>query len=80
MTDEINGCAFGLSEGTHYSRAVVAISALIMQAERSMKMEQTSPGFDPDRMDDKIKHYADRVEKLRDIRENFETIMNTPSP
>lgn len=79
MTDATTN-GFAHAEVVQYAVVVTALSALIMQAERACKAEQTFPGFDPDKMDDKIKHYADRVEKLRDLREQFESLINTPAP
>lgn len=78
--NETNGAIFHATPACLYSNVVIALSALVMQAERELKNEQTFPGFDPDRVGDKIKHYADRVKKLRDMRETFESLMNAPEP
>lgn len=55
-----------------------AISGQISRYLSRQKMEEHHPQFDPDRMDDIIKHAAFGVALLRRVREELEDFFNTP--
>lgn len=54
------------------------ISTLITATLQSHENERHFPGFDPDKMDDKIKATGERVKTLRRLREEFENEMAKP--
>jgi len=56
---------------------VNGLSALIKTALEQCEMERTNPGFNPDLMDAKIKHYRERSVTLRRLRDEFENEMAT---
>ena len=55
---------------------VHGLSMLIRSDLSAMESERTHPQSDPDRMDDKIKHYKTRASRLRQLREDFENFMS----
>lgn len=53
-----------------------SLSALIMRAAEVESDESVNPGsHGPDQMDHKIKFFAERKERLRRIRQDFEDVM-----
>lgn len=57
-------------------QVAIGLSYLIRESLTVMEGERTSPGYCPDRMDDKIKFYRERAAKLRKLREEFENVMS----
>lgn len=51
------------------------LSLLIGSSLSSYALEATHPGADPDRMDDRLKHFKERSANLRRIRQEFEDEM-----
>lgn len=54
------------------------LSLLIADARRHLEGECRHPGFDPDRMDDRIKDLTARVAMLSRMREEFEAEISKP--
>jgi hypothetical protein len=59
---------------TNRQQIVHAITTEIMEAALSYDQEARHPGFDPDRMDDRLKHYKLLKDSLRRIRQELEEL------
>lgn len=59
---------------TNQKQIIHALTEEILAASSMHNQEATFPGFDPDRMDDKLKHYALLRDACRRIRHELEEI------
>jgi hypothetical protein len=57
---------------------ISGISQEIWEARIALEEERYFPGFNPDKMDEKIKRYNDRVSRLLHIRNELEEEFTTP--
>lgn len=56
------------------------LGELIRRSVACYEGERTFPSASPDRMDDRINFYAQRVKLLREIREQLENELGKPIP
>lgn len=60
------------------ARVLRDLSALILSAKKTHELQRHYPDADADRMDSIIERTGQRVEKLRELREDFEDLMGVP--
>jgi len=63
-----------------HSKILRKLNEEIFYCLTRLSSEETHPQFDPDKMDDTIRFYNNRIQELRVIRINLETILTTSPP
>lgn len=62
-------------ELSEYNRVLLALDSIIKESLELQGREEVCPSRDPDKMDDTIKFYKERVIVVRSLRESFENEM-----
>lgn len=65
---------------TDRQQIVNALTTEIMEAAASYEQESRQPGFDADRMDDRLLHYKLMKDTLRRIRQELEELFALEAP
>lgn len=65
-----------VSKSEHIKNVVNSVSRLIMMESISVATEQYSPAYDVDRSDEKIKDGKALIQRLKEIRDEFEVAIS----
>lgn len=63
-----------------YHAVLTALTAEIRVALEARKTEENFPQHDPDKMDDRIRFYKERANRLIELRQEFEELMTEVEP